>query len=807
MSNTEDHNFKWYVDEMKKHYKEEIINAKDLLNTSSKFFENHVYDYSIHCLFIEFLDFQIYFKGRVDEADQQFFNEQNKSDINLLINSLPVLPFYNKNYVYHNNMFNQSYFCNSKEKIINSTTGLQKKIIEFLEKNSCFSYYFWNITFPNIFCHFISDEFCKQAKILLLALLDNEVFFSQGASSFIRHSYYFQDFLMKLFFINSQNCSDPIKCFKKSLKKSIEKLTIHQLDILETFNDKYPEKCKKFFIDEIIKKGINLWMYSPLYSPSKNLFNDSGECNLLNELDKYFEVEDNVNKFFDSIFKKVKLRITSNSIVIHNLILDSGIKHVVTFLDILIIAKIIGPTERQKPIVKKYIDEFKPGYFLKKAFIYTQCDTFLRNLDTSNDSKYPTLHKTSFDQNIVKNWNNYVDECKAHNKLPLEFISDEQQLNNFIEIHGQEMANVGVQLSYYKLEYLNNVDVFLRDKDIALIPFKANIESMKHFIQLYSIYYSTTFPFKYDNLAKEIKNIYITFYKSYFSKLLITDMTSINKKDSKFKAIKKDIIVELENNFNNIFNANDESINNIINEYSSIKTSICSKYYRINNASYNFTGQDKKSLSLYPTFLSYLTRSQLIIAYDDHPLKIEDSNISIGMDIDIDIQDFKNYNSSGIFNYIFYTIKTFIGMKDQIRLGQFFAFISEMRLLLPQFIEGSNSKYLRELLGLENNIELTRLIFFYSIRFPQFEEISDPESQNMVNMLFMLIRYSFAEIKKLMADIPGLFDFYDQIKYLMSNLGEKIEEKEDKTDLEKENEAKAESETKDKQEQGNETPD
>lgn len=814
MSDTENHNFEWYVDQMKQHYKEEIINAKDLLNKSSHFFENQVYDYSIHCLFMEFLDFQIYFKGRIDEADQLFFKEQNKADI---INSLSILPFYNKNYIYHNNTFNQSFFCNCKDRIINSISGLQKKIITFLKQNPCFNYYFWNVTFPNMFCHFITEELCKQAKTLLLALLDDEEFFSQGASSFIRHNYYFQDFLMKLFFINSQNYSDPIKCYKKSLKKSIEKLTIHQLDILETFNTKYPTKCKEFFINEIIIKGINLWKYSPLYSPSKNLFDNSGECNLLNELNKYFAVEDNISKFFDSIFKKVKLRITSNNIVIHNLILNTGIKHVATFLDILILAKIIGPTERQQPIVEKYIDKFDPCYFLTKGFIYTQCDNFLRGKEYV-ESKQPTLHQPSFDQNIVKNWNNYVDECKTHNKLPLEFISDEQQLNNFIEIHGQEMANVGVQTSYYKLKFLNDVDNFLRDKDIALIPFKAYIESTKHFIQLHSIYYSYTFPFKYENLAKNIKNLYVNFYKSYFSRLLLTDITSINEEETNFKKIENEIIVELENNFNNIFNTNDGSINNIINEYSRIKTSICSKYYTINNDSYNYSDQDKKSLNLYPTFLSYITRSQLIITYEDHPLKIEDSNISIFMNSETEIQDLNKYNSSGIFNYIYYTIKTFIDMKDQIRLGQFFAFISEMRLLLPQFIEGSNSKYFIEFFGYKNLIEFTRSIFFYSFKFPQFDKISDSQSQNLANMLFMLLRYSFTEIKKLMDDIPDLSVFYDQIKYLMINLGEKIEEKEDKTNLENENEVKTESEikeeetdlekeTKDKQEQENETPD
>lgn len=752
--------FEKLKEEMKKDWEKEIVNPSDLLKTSLNFFLNLTYDYTVRCLFIEFLDFQIHLKGEINERYlSAFFKKEVKQF------PFPLLPNFDGNYISKKN-FSKNIFSQDAQLFLIGRQNNSKNIdnIKFLNEDPSLNYYFWNITFPHMFCEFVSNEFCYQAKQFLLTFRDNEDIFLLGAKSFISHNYNFQDYFMKLYFINSKENTGRIKCIQESLEKSIERLTIPQLDILEILFNDYTEKAKKIFLD-IIVNSIKLWKYSPLCSSPKILIHNG--VDLINELEKT-----DLDTFFTPIIKKIKLKITSNDIYIKHLIIDHFIKYVVTFLDLLILEKITGSKNFGKQYIQEYFKEFKPSYFLKEAFSYSVCEASISKLKNDN-FKLPQLEK-SFDQNIVKKWNTYKEECISRNKKPLEFISNPQLYKKFIETHGQDLAIVGVQLSHNENIYLTEVRKILLNENIALIPFKANIESVKSFTQLYSNYYASTFPFNHDSFVKEIRDLYINFF--------IYDMISAFKELSseKIEEIEELINDRLSKNFNEIFNTNNPDI--LINKYKSIKEELSITY--LQSANDRFLDEIIRSLRFNFEFLSYLTKSQLVVAYSNFPFKAETEKPIQADGSDYLISEFftfelQKYTSTGIYNYIYYNIYS---KENKIQMGNFLAFVSEICYLLPQFIEGDNFNYFKKKLMLSDETELTQTIFIYSLNL---KEISNQEIAKAFNSLIYFLKESFNEIKKLMADVPNLFELYDQICYLLKYLGGEIDEENDSKEINK----------------------
>ena len=264
---------------MEKVWKKEIIDAKDLLQTSQNLFQDNLLNYSINCLFIELLDFQIYLHD--SNKFSEFFKNKDSDKKDFLF---PLFPLYDENYIYRNGYISIGTFKSNVLSI--SQNRLHDKIIEFLDLNSSLEYYFWNVTFPHMFNEFICYENCKSAKNFLDRIEKYEQHFLHGASSFIRHNYLFQNTFMNLFFVYSQESGELSDHIKKALIRSIDKLTIQQLQILNKLKE--TKERKEFIIKDIIIRSLKLWKYSSLYSTTKIIFNSEGENNLIETIEAKF---------------------------------------------------------------------------------------------------------------------------------------------------------------------------------------------------------------------------------------------------------------------------------------------------------------------------------------------------------------------------------------------------------------------------------------------------------------------------------------------------------------------------------------
>lgn len=766
-----------HKNEMKDKWNKEIIDADRLLLTSQDFFINNLQNYSINCLFIELLDFQIYLKDQGNHPEFFKLENDNKSDMKDFL--LPLLPIHNNDYIFRNGFITATSFL--MDIITISQKRLQNKFVEFLDKNPSFKYYFWNITFPHMYSEFLCEENCERAKIFLDGIKDNEEAFLQGASSFIRHNYSFQDSFMKLFFVYYKKYDNIIDCTRMALLRSIQKLTIPQLKILKNLETK---EGKEMIINEIIIRCIKLWKYSALYSPTKSSFNI--ESDLIDNFKKHFfedqNHEQNINIFLNPIFEQASLEMTSNSISIKRFIGKKSYNHAITFLDLLIVEQIINDPIRSE-IFQKYWDNFNDKYFLRKAFTYalTEDSMICKN-------PVPQRFVPDVDPKIKNEWKKYEQECIAQNKYPLEPVYKPDKFGN---VNDSELFKVGIELVFYETEYSEKIKQYLEKEDVMLIPLKENIESMSNFQQLYANYFASEFSIKHDNFVQGVRNLYADFLKNN----IISLFKSSQKSGRNYNKIKfHELIIKLQDildrrlakKFNSIFNDNDifnktiKEFDNIVNEFRNEAPDIISNIL--------LTESDKLFFKIALDFLVTLTRSQLTAAYDNYTLKIKIPKETFQLNPFDNNPKFQVLSFSGIYDYI---NNTMISMQKDLKLGQFFSFISEINCLLAQFLSEQNSSFLCEKIldGKGDENLLIQTIFAYSLKYT---EPKDENPQKLADLLTALLCYSYHEIKKLKADVPNLSSLFKQIESLTNLLNITITNNDDDDDEKIENTKKEE---------------
>ena len=791
--------FEQYKKLMEPHWKEELVQPAVLLNKSNFFFKKHYEDFALNCLFLNLLDFQIYLVEEV--KNNKFFEKSthNNSEFNNFHFNCPI---YDDNYIFRtseNIRYTQNNFF-SDVKALKNSKKIQANLLKLFEENPILGYYFWNVTFSNMFGGFFSYKFCNDAKDFLLLFQDNEKAFLQGSLAFIRHNYYFQILFMKSFFVYYQKADNYIQKIQISLMKSIQKLTIQQLEILEIIIDKYPQA----FLNEIIIKSIRQWKYSPLFSPTKILFNDEGKCIIIDSLEEIFindkNHEANIKIFFKPISEAIKLKMTSNEIHLDHLIVNLFYLYPITFLDILIITKIVdNPTSAL--FFKKNLEHFNSCNIFSKAFYYS----FIKRSDLVD---IPEKEELDLDMTLVKKWENYQVDCISHNKNPLEFI-----YNGKLNEDELPFAKVAIMISYNNWKYLDEIKNFLKRETKAFIPFKEIINAQSDFIEILTNHYSSIFFVATDDFISDIKSVYIKNFINVFTKLFshsfddeekylseilllerniestkqqqlieqfndqITEYKRRSKEEFKksIEKIKIFIKSDLSTKFNTIFNSNNCEIE-IQNEFSYIKKVFRTDYFDNQPPISGMPVIDKLEEACFNQvlkFLKFFVRSNLICEYNKHTIPVHISNETIAM-IDLnEIQEelLQRYSFSGIFDYISNFV---ILLQKQLEyahssnnfVGQVFVAVPEINKLLSQFINGQNTPQLLSSLKVGDEVELARMIFGYSFKFRNIN--SNP--QKMTNVFYGFLFAAFDEIKKLIKDVPNLHELYNQFELLLNSL-------------------------------------
>lgn len=805
--------FEDFKKEMKTHWEEEIIAPSSLLGKSANFFIKHIQDYSINCLFIELLDLQIH----LSEKHKNFaFIFPIQEENNFAIFRRPEEAKINS--------INKSKFLECVNSLVDQDST-KEKLNTFLKDHPEFDYYFWNVTFPNIFLGFISEEYCTKAASFLNYFQNDKEIFSTGVSSFITHNYYFQDSFMKSFFIYSQNSDINFeKSIQNSLEKAVQKLTIQQLNALEILIDKYPEEAMKTFLDKIIIGSIKLWKYSPLFSPSQ--INGDGEHDLLNYIDTQFKKdanhEENLKNLLNPVFKAVKSKITINKIEIKRIIFNVTHKFALTFLDILILQKVADfklYTAQMGPL----FDKFNDNYLFKKAFYYIIVDkTEGQPEDMRNEVKIPD--KIKFDIAYVNQWSKFKEDKEKHNKNPLEVFYKEEELNKLLKKDPQ-LALTGIASSYYEwLSYRKTKDM-LKKESRALIPLKAILESQKSYMEIISTYYSFTFPISHDDFANNLKglfrdvmrNVILKYVKKKFARsnqytmsikanyATLRQKTEANKKKETKETTKE--IAKINDNIDKLKSSRKTTLEQIVTDFNERLTNEFSQnfdtYFNNKNGAenlYTFTvdmltylyrnymdptsvaslTNYRPSFDKYIEFMRYLSRAYLISSYNDAKVNIVKSTSPIDVtDYEMITNDsFLPYASSGIFNYISAFVESLESSEkdSKIPIGQIFAVVPVINKFLKQFVDSQSTAAFMLVNNIPEEKDLAKLIFGYTFKFYTIKKKDDADESstddyektttNFVNFLLTALN----ELCTFKDRFPYFQELNNEFEFLKENL-------------------------------------
>lgn len=799
--------FEEYKKEMKNHWEEEIISPGQQHKKFVDFFKNQLNDYTINCLFLELSDLQIYLSEQIKENNfnfNEFFQKNNQKVSN--INNFPfVYPFQDGSYILKNSY--RPSFIKSDIQLLIKTAAPKVNLVDFIKSNPHFGYYFWNVTFPNIFCGFISHEYCKKA-VKFLNLFENErELYLEGVASFINHNYYFQDSFLKSFFLNSQNESENenaiFEDIQAALKKAVQRLTIQQLDILEKIIDNYPEEARTLFLNDIIIRSIKLWEYSPLCSPLKIFSEKKGKNKLISDLQEQFaNNEKELDKFLVPIFESIKSKVTFNDIHLKRLIFNDSHEFTITFLDILIITKVVANDEHTKTYAK-FLNNFNNRYFLTKAYRYIQVQTnFKKNFDL-----LPKIKRPDFDLNLIESWKKYKILCQQHNKNPLKVFYDESEFQSFNEQNPQ-LAHVGIALSYYDWYASDKTEKVLKMESSALIPLKSINNAQLNFFEIFSHRIALLHPMQNGNFLDNIKDLYINSFKALFSKYLINLFKSnlpnsslINdykkklvkeKRESNKKKIERkinDLIKEsndlfisvltesenetsqrMKNNFDYLFNHKD-SVERISEDFQTELRRFHAEYLHSNSNTCVGTS-NKKSFILLLKYLKYFTRAYLIIAYDEKQMDTKAPNkCEIPKSNDDMVDSFDMYSASGIFNYINLLMVAYdkedFQKTNKAAIGQIFAAVPVLIKYFSPFVVGSNALSF----CIRNNIDEPKDIIMLILRytFDYNEEVTPEDRINQLRLLLFTaynVLISFNDSIPFFSQLRQEFEFLNQYLFI-----------------------------------------
>lgn len=229
----------------------DTFNPKSIQDGIESYFASNLYEFSYYNYFCNLNMFVI--------------NSNNKLQYNR------VIPFKDKerSKYLNNKIICQNFYPNESSSIVKHINSVILNL-----KDSTFVEYFIEVTFPNIFGHFISDDLCQKGFDFLVCFskldipLEKNLLFTGLLSKFIRSDL---NFLYSMFdSFNSLYSTDArhdkekyIDCLKKAARYSFSLLNSYRIQALRLVSQNI-QIFKKCIIDIIIKI-ISSWEYDSYY--------------------------------------------------------------------------------------------------------------------------------------------------------------------------------------------------------------------------------------------------------------------------------------------------------------------------------------------------------------------------------------------------------------------------------------------------------------------------------------------------------------------------------------------------------------
>lgn len=484
--------------EMENVWMNDPINRTELDNNLSRFFINLYEDYSQNCLLIRLLQFQCQCNTIGSSFIVPFYHSRKFTNIDRIVNALK----------------------NSED---------TQKLINFFKrcKNPLINYYFWNITFPNIFGSFFSQEFCEAAFTFLTKFKDDVHIFSKGVISFINHNYLFQNSFLNTFYtlLNRpyKNKEEPQfygwceynqdrfdNIILIALIEASKQLNSHQIMALNMFIDKYQEEAEKLIFSDIIIDSLkNIWPYSSYFLPTE-MISDVNEKYINNQ-----QSFTNYQSLLQNFFKEVKSLTAKNEFKMSELV-SMKESFIITNLDLIIIYAIIGEKistnypniQEDSQTLIQIKDNLLVDFMLDRCFKYYRLDIIFPH------SIKPKIQKTKCSESIIQEWQRHEEECKLRNENPLSVIFNNEPID-------ENVAFYGLYTSYQQRKSLQDYKTELTQKMGKLIPLQKSVEFQNSmiemsFLRLTRLMDSTEFP---DSLImlyiNHIKSLLFTFSMEY----------------------------------------------------------------------------------------------------------------------------------------------------------------------------------------------------------------------------------------------------------------------------------------------------
>lgn len=772
---------------LQNYWKEDTVSSETVLKNFYHFFENNHKQSSYEMLFMNLLDLQCHYQKLFASKDpnltfQKLFGKNE--------HTFPfIIPFFNQNFIQNplGKQVNDQYIQNVIYSLLNDP-NTHDRLKDFLSNNSHMSYYFWNITFPNIFGGFVFFEYCQEAETFLSAFQNEPSIYVPGFFSFIKHNYGFRNSFMENFFMEVQKLVSPdheqLKVgLQQAFKTAARYLSSSQLSLFKKIIAKYPKETEVEFYERIISNSLKFWHYSELFYPNNFLFDSAERCPFLQHLESLENKTEFIQPFFTII---EQMNETYGETHLVDVFVISQDPLLLTFLDILILSKV---TQLPNSPVQSYLDKdqvFNPRYILTKGF---RCCYFHRNKKIKPPSptrEEPTLEP--LDPCIVAQWNKHVERCKLHNEFPLAPVYE-----NIIDIDlSDSVLYAGLAITDYNHNLNEYYETDIKGRLHNLIPFKQYLRAQNALCHMTSLYWASQclsigepdFDITVDN------EIYCRFLSNLLKNLPKHFYSSQNKK------IKQEFVASLQDNIYHALIQNDQ-----------LNSSYRSDKNRAYNLSHCYTEIlariTKKSIKedrdviiefkKYYDYLEELCRGEILCTYrfykttisitgETHQLnELEHSITNLTKSLvapDLDNDDFddselteqelefcNNMNSQGLFEYIFGFIKAIETpqfYKDStVPLGSIFIGIPVIIKMLDQLFVGPQ-RNVHPLFGPDLGLTIDKVFTYVCCQLE--------DENHDLHYHLNIIRGIFAKALETATERESRYRYYREIKTLLQNL-------------------------------------
>lgn len=682
------------------------------------------------------------------------------------------------------------------------------------------TYYFWNITFPNIFGSFFSSEFCKDALTFLTKFINSKDIYSVGVISFINHNILFQSTLLNVFYtLLNQQCTDKNdsdvsfykwcqydqdqieNIFQIALTEALQQLDSHQIEALNTLFDKYPQKAKEHIFSDIILYNLKyVWPYSSYFLPNAML--DSITENYTNNNQP---LEDRI-AFLDKIIPIAK-GLTSKADCHLSYFVSSPAFINVTNLDLIFIYSLCS-----KNIFSRYPNIHSDSEQLKQKSGQELIEFMLSRSFKYHRIEYTIIHSIQLksipkikDQEIENEWMKHEEQCKHRNEHPLAVIFNDQPID-------KKLAYYGLHKAYHKRINLQEYKDKMANKLGCLIPIQTAMKMQDSMIEMSTIGLSKLIPF--DSIPGSLQNLYANYVKNYLFAFVKENLEVKSESDELFdkvyeKVFNDQIQVELTSKIENIkdFAIGKKASSFLFELYSSFFTMVQEKFVdslpedKKNKATF-YKGLsirstlDSKSFEYAFCFIRKIEYPLIVGYFLNAPQKFSDepdNTFLDGLDFSEYQRIFDTLDSFGVFSYIesvcYNLFKEFKSdeEKSEVNFGKLFVSIPTILEMVDQFFYKQNNcvkihPYIKpSFMDFEDktaqNHEFVQLIFKYANSNKNMTVYSDLIKQydegliNAIDFYVKLVNsaYDFFEncgFRESFASIQKIFDEIEQMKLI-----------------------------------------